>query len=200
VGVGPRPHLRLRQRGTDLIAMHARTCGGARVIGLAGWSGAGKTTLVKRLIPCLIGRGISVSTIKHAHHAFDLDTPGKDSFEHRAAGARQVLVGSAIRWALMTELRAAPEPTLPDLLARLDPVDLILVEGFKREPIPKIEIHRAGNGKPWRFPEDPLVRGIAADVPPPADLPHVGLDDIEGVADLVLRHAMPLSVLLASAS
>lgn len=198
MGVGPRPRRRPRQRGTDLIAMHARTSGGARVIGLAGWSGAGKTTLVKRLIPCLIGRGISVSTIKHAHHAFDLDTPGKDSFEHRAAGARQVLVGSAIRWALMTELRAAPEPTLPDLLARLDPVDLILVEGFKREPIPKIEVHRAGNGKPWRFPEDPLVRGIAADVPPPADLPHVGLDDIEGVADLVLRHAMPLSVLLPS--
>ena len=200
MGVEPRPLRRRQQRGTDLIAMHARTSGGARVIGLAGWSGAGKTTLVKRLIPCLIGRGISVSTIKHAHHAFDLDTPGKDSFEHRAAGARQVLVGSAIRWALMTELRAAPEPTLADLLARLDPVDLILVEGFKREPIPKIEIHRAGNGKPWRFPEDPLVRGIAADVPPPTDLPHVGLDDIEGVADLVLRHAMPLSVLLASPS
>jgi len=193
-----RRHRLRQQRGTDLIAMHARTSGGTRVIGLAGWSGAGKTTLVKRLIPCLIGRGISVSTIKHAHHAFDLDTPGKDSFEHRAAGARQVLVGSAVRWALMTELRAEPEPTLAELLARLDPVDLILVEGFKREPIPKIEIHRAENGKPWRFPEDPLVRGIAADVLPPADLPHVGLDDIEGVADLVLRHAMPLSVLLPS--
>jgi molybdopterin-guanine dinucleotide biosynthesis protein B len=176
--------------------MNARRTGGTRVIGLAGWSGAGKTTLVKRLIPCLIGRGISVSTIKHAHHAFDLDTPGKDSYEHRHAGARQVLVGSALRWALLTELRGAPEPTLAEMLERLDPVDLILVEGFKREPIPKIEIHRAANGKPWRFPEDPLVRGIAADVTPPCDLPHVALDDIEGVADLVLRHAVPLSALL----
>lgn len=173
-----------------------RPAGGTRVIGLAGWSGAGKTSLVKRLIPCLIGRGISVSTIKHAHHAFDLDTPGKDSHEHRAAGAQQVLVGSAVRWALMTELRGRAEPTLAEMLARLDPVDLILVEGFKREPIPKIEIHRAANGKPWRFPEDPLVRGIAADVPPPSGLPHVGLDDTEGVADLVLRHAVPLSALV----
>lgn len=176
-----------------------RVPGGTRVIGLAGWSGAGKTTLVTRLIPCLIGRGVSVSTIKHAHHAFDVDTPGKDSFEHRAAGAQQVLVGSALRWALLTELRGAPEATLAGMLTRLDPVDLILVEGFKREPIPKIEIHRSANGKPWRFPEDPLVRGIAADVPPPSDLPHVGLDDIEGVADLVLCHALPLSELVPAA-
>jgi molybdopterin-guanine dinucleotide biosynthesis protein B len=175
--------------------MHARMTGGTRVIGLAGWSGAGKTTLVKRLIPCLTGRGISVSTIKHAHHAFDPDTPGKDSYEHRHAGARQVLVGSALRWALMTELRGAPEPTLAEMLARLDPVDLILVEGFKREAIPKIEIHRAANGKPWLFRDDPLVRGVASDVPPPAALPHVALDDMEGVADLVLRHAVPLSAL-----
>ncbi len=169
--------------------------GAPRVIGLAGWSGAGKTTVVSRLIPCLAARGVSVSTIKHAHHAFDLDTPGKDSWEHRHAGARQVLVGSALRWALLTELRGAPEPTLAELLARLDPVDLILVEGFKREPIPKIEIHRAASGKPWRFPEDPLVRGIAADVAPPSTLPHVALDDIEGIAGLVLRHAVPLAAL-----
>jgi molybdopterin-guanine dinucleotide biosynthesis protein B len=182
----------------DRAAVSERPRGAAgapRVIGLAGWSGAGKTTVVSRLIPCLAGRGLSVSTIKHAHHAFDLDTPGKDSWEHRHAGARQVLVGSALRWALLTELRGAPEPTLAEMLARLDPVDLILVEGFKREPIPKIEIHRAANGKPWRFPEDPLVRGIAADVAPPSALPHVALDDIEGIADLVLEHAVPLAAL-----
>jgi molybdopterin-guanine dinucleotide biosynthesis protein B len=171
------------------------TAGAPRVIGLAGWSGAGKTTIVSRLIPLLAGRGVSVSTIKHAHHAFDLDTPGKDSWEHRHAGARQVLVGSALRWALLTELRGSPEPRLAEMLARLDPVDLILVEGFKREPIPKIEIYRAANGKPWRFPEDPLVRGIAADIAPPSTLPHVALDDIEGIAGLVLRHAVPLAAL-----
>jgi molybdopterin-guanine dinucleotide biosynthesis protein B len=175
---------------------HARLPGVTRVIGLAGWSGAGKTTVVKRLIPCLIGRGISVSTIKHAHHAFDPDTPGKDSYEHRHAGAQQVLVGSALRWALFTELRGAPEPTLAQMLTRLDPVDLILVEGFKREPIPKIEIHRTANGKPWLFPADPMVRAVAADIPPPAGLPHVALDDIEGLADLVLRHAVPLASVL----
>ena len=116
-----------------------------RLIGLAGWSGAGKTTLVTRLIPCLAGRGIGVSTVKHAHHAFDVDAPGKDSYEHRRAGAAQVLVASANRWALMTELRGTPEPGLRDLLAHLSPVDLVLVEGFKRDLHPKIEIHRAAN-------------------------------------------------------
>ncbi|MDB5413904.1 MAG: molybdopterin-guanine dinucleotide biosynthesis protein [Rubritepida sp.] len=161
-----------------------------RIIGLAGWSGAGKTTLLTRLIPCLIGRGISVSTVKHAHHAFDVDQPGKDSFSHRQAGAAQVLVSSANRWALMTELRGAPEPPLEELLAQLSPVDLVIVEGFKREVLPKIEVHRAEAGKPWLYPDDPLIHAVAADVAPPEGAPFaVALDDIEAIADAALRLA-----------
>jgi molybdopterin-guanine dinucleotide biosynthesis protein B len=161
-----------------------------RIIGLAGWSGAGKTTLVVRLIPALIARGISVSTVKHAHHHFDVDQPGKDSFEHRQAGAAQVLVSSAARWALMTEHRGAPEPPLAELLARLNPVDLVVVEGFKREPVPKVEIFRSANGKPFLYPEDPLIRAVASDVPPPEGAPpFVPLDDVEAIADAALRHA-----------
>jgi len=162
-----------------------------RLIGLSGWSGAGKTTLLARLIPCLAGRGVSVSTIKHAHHAFDVDVPGKDSWAHRQAGARQVLVSSSNRWALMTELRGAPEPDLPALLGQLAPVDLVIVEGFKFDAHPKIEVHRGANGKPWRHPEDPAIRAIASDIPPPAGctLPWAGLDDIGRVAALVLEHA-----------
>ncbi len=125
-----------------------------RVIGFAGWSGAGKTTLIVRLIPELNRRGLSVSTIKHAHHNFDLDQPGKDSYEHRAAGAEEVLVASANRVALMRELRGAPEPSLAELLRLLKPVDLVLVEGFKRDPLPKIEVFRAANGKPPIYPDD----------------------------------------------
>lgn len=162
-----------------------------RVIGLAGWSGAGKTTLLKGLIPELRRRGLSVSTIKHAHHAFDVDVPGKDSYEHRAAGAEQVLVSSANRWALMTELRGAPEPPLAELLARLNPVDLVIIEGFKRDSHPKIEVHRAANGKPWLHPEDPRILAVASDVAPPG-LPHADIDDIAAVADLVLRLAEPV--------
>ena len=165
-----------------------------RLIGLAGWSGAGKTTLMSRLIPELAARGVGVSTLKHAHHAFDLDQPGKDSYVHRSAGARQVLVSSANRWALMTELRGAKEPGLAELLRRLDPVDLVIVEGFKRDAHPKIEVHRGANGKPWLHPEDPHIVGIAADIAPPSDrLPRAGLDDIAAIADLVLRHASPLA-------
>lgn len=165
---------------------------GMRLIGFAGWSGAGKTTLLTRLIPCLIGRGFSVSSLKHAHHRFDVDQPGKDSHSHRMAGAQQVLVSSGLRWALMTELRGAPEPGLAALLAHLDPVDLVLVEGFKRDRHPKIEVFRAANGKPWLHPEDPFIAAAATDTPPPVGtLPHVGLEDVEGVADLVLRHAAP---------
>lgn len=161
-----------------------------RVIGLAGWSGAGKTSLVRRLIPCLARRGIAVSTVKHAHHDFDVDQPGKDSYEHRQAGARQVLVSSARRWALMTELRDAPEPPLAELLARLSPVDLVIVEGFKRDPHPKIEVHRAANGKPWLHPGDPAIRAVASDAPPPGTgLPWAHLDETEAIADLALRFA-----------
>lgn len=162
-----------------------------RLIGLAGWSGAGKTTLLTRLIPCLIGRGISVSTIKHAHHAFDVDRPGKDSYEHRAAGASQVLVSSAKRWALMTEHRSAPEPGLRELLTHLSPVDLVIIEGFKRDNHPKIEVHRAANGKPWLHPDDPLILAVAADIAPPQGAPqHLALDDIEAIADAALRLAV----------
>ena len=160
-----------------------------RVIGLAGWSGAGKTTLLTRLLPELAARGVSVSTIKHAHHRFDVDTPGKDSWLHRQAGARQVLVSSGNRWALMTELRGAPEPGLLALLGQLAPVDLVVVEGFKRDRHPKIEVHRAANDKPWLHPEDPAIRAVASDVRPPAPLPWAELEDVATVADLVLRHA-----------
>src|SRR5690349_4859394 len=116
-----------------------------RLIGLAGWSGAGKTTLLKRLIPLLVARGLRVSTIKHAHHRFDVDEPGKDSWEHRQAGATEVLVASGARWALMHELRNEPEPSLPSLLAHMSAVDLVLIEGFRRDSHPKIEVFRAEN-------------------------------------------------------
>jgi molybdopterin-guanine dinucleotide biosynthesis protein B len=164
-----------------------------RIFGLAGWSGAGKTTLIRRLIPRLAEGGLSVSTLKHAHHDFDVDQPGKDSWEHRQAGARQVLVASRIRWALMSELRDAPEPSLEDLLARLDPVDLVLVEGYKRDAHPKLEVWRAANGKPPIFPDDPTVIALATDAAPPdATLPVLDLDDIGGIAKLVAERAVPL--------
>lgn len=169
-----------------------------RVIGLAGWSGAGKTTLLARLIPELGRRGLSVSTLKRAHHDFDLDTPGKDSHSHRSAGAREVLVSSARRWALMHELREEPEALLPDLLARLSPVDLVVVEGFKREPHPKIEIYRAANGKPPLHPGDPTIVAIASDAAfPGAACPVVGLDDVGAIAEIVLARAEPLDAVLA---
>lgn len=165
-----------------------------RVIGLAGWSGAGKTTLLRRLIPALIAEGLSVSTLKHAHHRFDVDQPGKDSWEHRQAGATEVLVASAARWALMHELRGAPEPALPDLLRRLSPVDLVVVEGFKRDAHPKIEVHRAANGKPPLHPDDPTIVAVAADTDfPDAGRPVLGLDDVVGIAALVRRHARPVA-------
>lgn len=169
-----------------------------RVIGLAGWSGAGKTTLVTKLLPLLVARGITVSTLKHAHHSFDMDKPGKDSHTHRLAGASEVLVSSGNRWALLHELRGAPEPPLRELLARLSRVDLVLIEGFKREHHPKIEIHRAENGKPLLASEDAHVIAIASDVPlPDAAVPVVHLDDIAAVAELVLAHAVPIETLIS---
>jgi molybdopterin-guanine dinucleotide biosynthesis protein B len=164
-----------------------------RLIGLAGWSGAGKTTLLVKLIPELTRRGVGVSTLKHAHHRFDVDTPGKDSWAHREAGARQVLVSSAHRWALMTELRGAPEPDLRSLLGQLAPVDLVIVEGFKRDTHPKIEVHRAANGKPWLHPEDAAIVAVAGDTRPAGALPWVPLDDAAAIADLVLRHAVDIT-------
>ena len=164
-----------------------------RLIGLSGWSGSGKTTLLTALIPALAARGHSVSTVKHAHHSFEIDRPGKDSFVHREAGAREVLISSARRWALMRELGGAPEPGLRELLTRLGPVDLVLVEGFKREAHPKIEIYRAVVGKPLLYPQDPRILAIASDPPmPEAPIPHVDLNDIPAIADLVERHAVEM--------
>jgi molybdopterin-guanine dinucleotide biosynthesis protein B len=169
-----------------------------RVIGLAGWSGAGKTTLLVKLIPELRRRGLSVSTLKHAHHAFDIDRPGKDSFEHRQAGATEVLIASGRRWALMHELGKEAEPMLPDLLRRLAPVDLVIVEGFKAYAHPKIEAHRAANAKPFLFREIPNVRAIAADVPVcGTDLPVVHLDDVGAIADLAAALSDPLDAVVA---
>jgi molybdopterin-guanine dinucleotide biosynthesis protein B len=165
-----------------------------RVIGLAGWSGSGKTTLLAGLIPLLTGSGLRVSTIKHAHHAFDVDTPGKDSWTHRQAGASEVLVVSDTRWALMHELRGAPEPLLAELLGKLSPCDLVIVEGFKREPIPKMEIWRAVVGKPLLHPEDPHIELIATDDPCPlARIPVVPLSDLPALAAAVLAAARPIS-------
>lgn len=163
-----------------------------RLIGFAGWSGAGKTTLLDDLIPALVRRGVKVSTIKHAHHEFDVDKPGKDSHRHRMAGATEVLVSSMNRWALIHELRGAPEADLPELLAHLAPVDLVLVEGFKRNRHPKIEIWRAEVGKPFLHPDDPFIVGIASDAPiADAPLPVIDLNDAEALADFVMIHAAP---------
>jgi len=168
-----------------------------KVIGLAGWSGAGKTTLLTRLIPHFNAQGLRVSVIKHAHHQFDVDVPGKDSWRHREAGAAEVLVASSKRWALMHELRGAAEPRLPELLEKLSAVDLVVVEGFKREPHRKIEVHRAANGKPLLFPDDPGIAGIASDTAVETRLPTVHLDDIPAVAALLLLAAMPVEEVVA---
>jgi len=161
-----------------------------RIIGLAGWSGAGKTTLLARLIPDIIARGLTVSTVKHAHHAFDVDQPGKDSHTQRLAGATEVLVASQRRVALIHELRQESEPRLPDLLAKLAPVDLVIIEGYKREPHPKLEVYRAAVGKPLLHPDDPHIVAIASDAAlPHAKVPRVALDDTGAIIDIVLAHA-----------
>jgi molybdopterin-guanine dinucleotide biosynthesis protein B len=171
-----------------------------KIIGLAGWSGAGKTTLLTRLIPHFNAQRLRVSVIKHAHHHFDVDVPGKDSWRHREAGAAEVLVSSEKRWALMHELRGASEPRLPELLEKLSPVDLVVVEGFKREPHRKIEVHRAANGKALLFPDDPGIVGIATDIAVETRLPTVHLDDIPAVAALLLRAAMPVDEVMAKSA
>ena len=168
-----------------------------KVIGIAGWSGAGKTTLLTRVIPCLIARGLRVSTIKHAHHAFDVDLPGKDSHTHRAAGATEVLVSSATRWALMHEMRGESEMTLDALLAKLSQIDLVLVEGFKTQPHPKLEVFRAVVGKPLLHPDDTNIVAIASDGPVEASVRVIALDDIEAVADLLVEKAVPLDTVMA---
>jgi len=160
-----------------------------RILGIAGWSGAGKTTLLAKLIPELTRRGIRVSTMKHAHHAFDVDTPGKDSYVHREAGATEVMVSSHKRWALMHELRDDAEPDAAELIRHMTPVDLLLIEGFKNEPHDKLEIYRAANGKPRLSAEDPTYVAILSDGPvADAKLPVIDLNDTMAIANFILAH------------
>jgi molybdopterin-guanine dinucleotide biosynthesis protein B len=170
-----------------------------RIIGLAGWSGSGKTTLLTKVIPRIVARGLSLSTVKHAHHDFDIDQPGKDSYAHRVAGATEVLIGSSRRWALVHELRADDEPSLAVLLRKLSPVDLVLIEGYKREPHPKLEVHRASLALPLLAAGDPAIVAVASDVDlPSASVPVIGLDDISHVVEVLIRFAAPLDSVLAS--
>lgn len=163
-----------------------------RILGIAGWSGAGKTTLMAKLIPELTARGISVSTLKHAHHGFDVDTPGKDSYVHREAGATEVMIGSGRRWALMHELRGAPEPSVAELVDHMSPVDLLLIEGFKNEPHDKMEIYRAANGKPLLSTGDPTYVAILSDGPVAGSaLPVIDLNDAAAIADFIIGHCRP---------
>lgn len=172
-----------------------------RIIGLAGWSGSGKTTLLTKVIPRIVARGLKVSTVKHAHHSFDMDRPGKDSHSHRMAGATEVLVGSANRWAVVHELRGEAEPTLPALLRKASPVDLVLVEGYKGESHPKLEVYRAANGKPLLHPGDPAIVAIASDTPlSGVRIPVLDLNDIEGITDILLRHAVALECIAGLAT
>jgi molybdopterin-guanine dinucleotide biosynthesis adapter protein len=167
-----------------------------KIIGFAGWSGAGKTTLLTRLIPALIARGVSVSTVKHAHHQFDIDHPGKDSHAHRVAGSQEIMIASANRFALVHELRGAPEWSLAQLLGKLSPVDLVLVEGFKTEKHPKIEVHRQANGKPALFRDFPGIVAVATDSPLlDCPVPQIALDDIDAIADHALQAAQPLNLI-----
>lgn len=158
-----------------------------KVFGMVGWSGSGKTTLMVRLLPELLGRGYTVSTMKHTHHDVDLDQPGKDSHEHRQAGAHEVLITSSKRWALTRELRDAPEPDMDDLIARMEPVDLLLIEGFKQHRHAKMEIHRAIRDKPLISANEPTVVAIATDATlDGVTLPVLDLNDVAAVADFII--------------
>jgi len=159
-----------------------------KIFGFAGYSGSGKTTLIEKLIPLFKGRGLKVSLIKHVHHNFDIDQPGKDSYRHREAGCGEVLVTSSRRWVLMHELRGAPEPHLSEQLQHLSPCDLVLIEGFKREHIPKLEVHRAEVREPLIHPNDPEVVAVAADIRLDTKLPQFDLNDAPGIAAFVLDH------------
>jgi len=166
-----------------------------RIIGLAGWSGSGKTTLVTKVIPVLVKRGVKVATVKHAHHEFDIDQPGKDSWLHRQAGASEVAIVSSRRWAIVHELGQGPEqePPLADMLAKLGPVDLVIVEGFKRHRHPKLEVYRAVVGKPLLHPDDDCIVAIATDAPlNEAQVPVLMLDDVESIANVLQAEALPL--------
>lgn len=158
-----------------------------KVFGFAGYSGSGKTTLIEKLIPRLRARGLKVSLIKHTHHNFDVDQPGKDSWRHRQAGAGEVLLTCDTRWVLMHELHGAPEPTLEEQLKVLSPCDLVLVEGFKQTPISKIEVHRPAHGKPPIWPENPSVVAVATDGTFDCPLPLLDINDADAVADFILN-------------
>jgi molybdopterin-guanine dinucleotide biosynthesis adapter protein len=171
----------------------------ARVLGIVGWSGAGKTTLITRLIPLLTQRGMRLATIKHAHHSFDVDQPGKDSYEHRKAGAVEVIISSSRRWVQMHELGGAAEPTLAQLLRKVSPCDLVLVEGFKSERHPKMEVFRQAVGKTPLHPGDRAIVAIASDQAlPHAPVPVVDLNDIASVARVVCERAQPLDAVIAA--
>lgn len=157
-----------------------------RLYGVVGWKNAGKTGLMERLVTEITSRGISVSTVKHAHHTFDVDHPGKDSHRHRVAGATEVLLASRNRFALMHELRNEDEPSLSELLQKLAPVDLVLIEGYKRDSHPKVEAHRTVTGNPLIAPDDPTVRAVASDTPLNLDRPVFDLDDTTAIADFIL--------------
>ena len=159
-----------------------------RVFGFAGWSGSGKTTLIEQLIPRFVLRGLKVSLIKHAHHLFDIDQPGKDSWRHREAGASEVLITSDQRWVLMHELRDEAEPDLERQLERFSPCDLILVEGYKHADIPKLEVHRPSTGKPLLHPDDPNIVAIAADAPLASGVPLLDLNDPDAVAAFIIEY------------
>jgi molybdopterin-guanine dinucleotide biosynthesis protein B len=159
-----------------------------KIFGFAGWSGSGKTTLIEKLIPRFTSRGLKVSLIKHAHHTFDVDQEGKDSYRHRHAGATEVLVTSSRRWVLMHELRGAQEPSFDEQVKHLSPCDLLIVEGFKHAPIPKLEVWRAVTGEPLLHPNDTHIVAIASDAKVETRLPLLKLDDDAAIADFILRH------------
>ena len=160
-----------------------------KVFGLVGWSGSGKTTLMTDLVPTLIGCGLRISTVKHTHHDIEIDKPGKDSYRHREAGATEVIITSPVRWALVHELRDQPEPDMRDLLERMEPVDLILVEGFKSHEFPKLEVHRSETGKSLLAENDRSIVAVASDVPLPGlAIPRLPLDDVAAVADFIIDH------------
>jgi molybdopterin-guanine dinucleotide biosynthesis adapter protein len=158
-----------------------------KIFGFAGWSGSGKTTLIEQLIPRFVQRGLCVSLIKHAHHTFDVDHPGKDSYRHRHAGASEILVTSSRRWVLMHELRGAHEPSFDEQVKRISPCDLLLVEGFKHAPIPKLEVWRAATGEPLLHPNDAHIVGVASDAKIETKLPLLDLNDVEAILGFILK-------------
>jgi molybdopterin-guanine dinucleotide biosynthesis protein B len=159
-----------------------------KTFGFAGWSGSGKTTLIEKLIPLFVKRGLRVSLIKHAHHSFDVDVPGKDSYRHRHAGASEVMVTSSRRWVLMNELRGVQEPAFEEQIRHFSPCDLLIVEGFKFAPIPKLEVWRAATGEGLLHPKDPHIVAIATDAPVETKLLQLDLNAHQAIADFILGH------------